>query len=101
MKKKCYLNFFLGFRNTRLIYDLNDNQDKTKNKKSLLIDSPRYIFDQFYYHYLSTISILADNKLFRKSRVLITENEFMIDCLNVLISLPSNSFFWIEVFNLS
>lgn len=66
-----------------------------KLKKSLLIDASPHIFDQFYYHYLNTINILIDKRSF--NRILITENRFVLDCLNVLLSLPSDSFIWNEV----
>ncbi len=68
---------------------------KNMNHKHLLIDSERHIFDQFYYNYINTINLLHDsNKLLaKKDRQIITEKDYIVCCLNVLISLPSESFF--------
>ncbi len=67
--------------------------------KHLLIDSERHIFDQFYYNYISTINLLYDRNrlLANKERQLMGERDFLVCCLNVLISLPSESFIWKNV----
>lgn len=57
------------------------------------------MFDQFYYYYLNTINILYKKKTLGKSgRILIEEKQYLVDCLNVLISLPSGCFVWDETY---
>ena len=73
------------------------NPNTRIEQKGLLIDSSRCIFDKFYYHYLGTINILAE--YFLNKRILVNENDFVKDCLNVLISLPSKTFELVEVSN--
>ena len=80
-----------------LVFGLNDPKDKFKDKH-LLIDSPRFLFDAFYYHYLNTINIIYGKRTPASSeRFILSENQVVADCLNVLLSLPSFSFIWIEV----
>ena len=57
------------------------------------------MFDQFYYYYLNTINILYDKQTLGESgRILIDEKQYIIDCLNVLLSLPSGCFIWDETY---
>jgi len=88
--KKKQTFYYLLKRKSFLVHGLEQT-----SKISLLIDASPHIFDQFYYHYLNTINILIDKRFF--NRILITENRFVLDCLNVLLSLPSDSFIWNEV----
>ncbi len=65
------------------------------NKKYLLIDSPSYVFDQFYYHYLNSVyTVLGSTGRYsiESSRLLIDQGQFVSDALNALLGLQSASF---------
>lgn len=92
-----------------LIKGLNDTNNNI-NRCRLLIDSSAEIFDKFYYHYLTTISMLIDETRFfarnnnnavrsgnQIARVKISLRRFLYDAHNLLIGLPSSSFTWQEV----
>jgi hypothetical protein len=59
--------------------------------RNLLIDSSRFVFDSFYYNYLNSVW-LASNLQVPITRTIINEKNLIVDCLNVLISLPSHNF---------
>ena len=83
-------------------YQTHRQHDYERNEqKKLLIDSPAYIFDQFYYLYLSTVGIIMDEEQATSKRTLIVvdERQFIDDCLNVMIGVSSNSFVWTKVSN--
>lgn len=66
--------------------------DENPNQKCLLIDSSPHVFDQFYYHYLNTVNTITDDISSDVDRLLISEQQFIVDVLNLLLSLPSKSF---------
>ncbi|CAF0942274.1 unnamed protein product [Brachionus calyciflorus] len=90
LKFSEYLNWDMKKSKERLIigFDLNKKIDETK---LFLIDSPKELFDYFYYHYLNTINIILDRDI-AQHKLLIKQSNFIIDCLNCMLSLPSISF---------
>lgn len=85
-----YIDWDMKSDSERLIIGYNLEQ-KLSNAKLLLIDSDKKIFDFFYYHYLNTINIIVDKTL-TLQKLVIKEKNFLNDCLNVMLSLPSVSF---------
>lgn len=87
-----YIDWDMRAQHSLYISGLTEND---RFKKKLLIDSDSFVFDQFYYHYLTTINILVDKPLdIKNQRILIKQSQYITDSLNVLISLSSFSYIW-------